>query len=373
MLGLVGARGTGKTTLVLQHYLAQYGSIEKCLYFSADNPLVLKSGLYETVQEYFAYYGECVIIDEVHKYPDWSVVVKALYDSYPGRKIIVLGSSALGILNEKGDLSRRMLVNRLPVLSLREYLMFRYGVALQAYSLPEILEQHVEIASSLRNKIPHILKAFEEFIAFGNFPFCIEFESDAYLQVLANTLDKILYEDIPNIQAIRGLSSLKMKKLLGYLSSSTIPLFNTETLCKEIEVSKDTLYEYFDLLQRADVVQVIRIRSKKQRAIKNSKILFQSPNYYHAIAGEFWKNSLQQGNILEAFFASQLAQSHDVYTSRQLDFEVVADTSVIEVEVGGKQKGTGQLRDIGNGYVFKHGIEVGARKVLPLYLAGFLY
>ena len=166
-----GGRGTGKTTLVLQYLLEQYTTFDRCLYISADNPLVLKTGIYDTAAEYFKYQGECLIIDEVHKQKDWSLAVKALYDAYPDKKLIILGSSALNILSEKGDLSRRAVIYNLPALSFREYLELKHSQPLPRYSFQEIIENHTDISSRLSTQFQFILGEFRAFVTGGSYPF----------------------------------------------------------------------------------------------------------------------------------------------------------------------------------------------------------
>ena len=370
---ITGARGTGKTTLVLQHFLEKYGDMKKCLYFSADNPLVLRKGIYDTGAEYFKLYGDCLIIDEVHKQKDWSIEIKGLYDAYPDRKLIVLGSSTLNILFEKGDLSRRSLVYSMQPLSFREYLQMKYEKKYPAFPLPDILSNHIKIAGSLSVFYKKILGDFYDFLMYGSYPFFNEYTGSEYFRVLANVLDKIIYEDITTIKTLKAYSSLKLKKLLGFLSTSKIPLLNFETLKKEIDISRDTLYEYFNLLERAEIVKIVRTESKITKAFKNSKILFKSPNIYFAIAYEMWKNDVEKGNIRESFFASQAGKDCTVFSSTQADFLVLNQKRRIEIEVGGKSKRRTQIKDLPDAFVFKDGIEIGYGNSIPLYLAGFLY
>ncbi|MCP5053879.1 MAG: ATP-binding protein [bacterium] len=370
---VTGARGTGKTTLVLQHFLERYNDIKKCLYLSADNPLVLKEGIYNTGSEYFKYYGDCLIIDEVHKQKDWSIQVKGLYDAYPGKKLIVLGSSTLNILYEKGDLSRRAVIYSLQPLSFREYLEMKYEKKIAAHPFGEILSRHVEIAHRLGNDFESILRDFNDYLECGSFPFFMEYSAGDYLNALSNVLDKMIYEDVTTIKTLKAFSSLKLKKLLGFLSTSKIPLFNLETLKNEIEVSRDTIYEYFDLLDRAEIVKIVRTESKNRKVFKNSKILFKSPNIYFAIAFELWKSGVDKGNIRESFFASQVGRDYPVFSSINTDFLVIDGERRFEIEVGGKSKGRKQIKDLDNAYVFKDGIDIGFADSIPLYLAGFLY
>ncbi|MFW5862856.1 MAG: ATP-binding protein [Spirochaetota bacterium] len=374
LIAIVGARGTGKTTLVLQHFLEKYNSIEKCLYISADNPLVLKNGLYDTINDYFKKYGECVIIDEVHKHPDWSIDIKALHDSYPVKKIIISGSSALNILGEKGDLSRRIIVYKLPCMSFREYLNFKFNINLSPISIEELLKNPLTHSHIAMDNISHVLGEFNNYLRYGSYPFFKNYNYDEYVSILSNILDKVVYEDIPAVSKIISSSSLKLKKLIGYIALSTVPVFNIENLTREIEISRDTLYDFFNLLQRAEILNIVKTRSKNVKVMKNSKILFKSPNYYHAIAGEFWKHPLEPGNTREAFFAGSIPENYLLYTSRMVDFEILLPgPKVIEIEVGGKTKSKKQIGNTNNGFIFKDNIETGNDREIPLYLAGFLY
>lgn len=374
LIALIGPRGAGKTTLVLQHYLEKYNDTTKCLYISADNPLVLKEGIYNTATEYLKYYGECVIIDEVHKQVNWSIDIKALYDSFPDKKFIILGSSALNILGQKGDLSRRVVIYRLPHLSFREYLLLKLKKKYQPVAFHTLLDSHLDLSRKIIKDISHILTVFQDYLTAGNFPFCIQYSRDEYFNIVSNIIDKVIYEDIPNISAIKPSSSFKIKKLLGHIAFSRIPLFNVESLKTKIEVSKEKLYDYFDLLERAQLLTIIRTRSRNIRAIKNSKILFKSPNFYFTIAYNLWKHDLEKGNIRESFFASQVVENYRLHTSKDVDFAVEDNKgNIYEVEVGGKSKSKKQLQNAGNVYIFKDGIEMGYKNSIPLYLTGFLY
>jgi len=374
LIAIVGPRGTGKTTLVLQHFRQRYGDIQKCLYISADHPLVAHQGIFETVREYFRYYGECVIIDEVHKEPDWSMAVKTLFDAYPDKKFIILGSSSLQLLRTRGDLSRRMLVYHLPPLSFREFVNVRLHTTLAPISLAEIRTGHLGYTQHITTLASPILHHFTEYLLFGGFPFFLHHAPDEYGLLLRNVLDKVVYEDIPSVQAIQPLSSLKLKRLIAYLATSKIPLFNTETLTRELEVSRDTLYEYVDLLERANLLQVVRPAGKPPRGIKQAKLLFSSPNLYYAVAREFWQVTPDKGNLRESFLAAQLRVRYPLSVSPQVDFQArVSEGQILEMEVGGPGKGQRQIKGLPNAVIFKDGIEHGVGTTIPLYLAGFVY
>ena len=368
---LTGARGAGKTTLVLQHYLENYKSTAECLYLSIDNPLAAKQGIYEIGKEYFTHYGNTIIIDEVHKQANWSIEVKALYDSFPDKKIVLLGSSKLNIINQKGDLSRRALIYNLKGLSLREFIELKYGKKLNSYSIEEVLSNHVEISSEISRFIPEIRKYFYEYKQYGFYPFFKQYSATEYQNVLHNVLDKIIYEDVPSLKNVKTSSSLVFKKLIAYLSMSKIPTVNVSSMCNELDITKETLYEYLDLLNRADVINIVKRENATIRSLRYSKILLLNPNLYYAISNELWTHNPDLGNIREAFFVSQIQETF--FASETVDYTILVNNTKIEIEIGGKNKSRKQIKGIDNGYILKDHIDVGYKNVIPLYLAGFLY
>ncbi len=371
LITLVGARGTGKTTYVLQHYLENYQSPLECLYFSVDNPLVAKSGIYEIAKEYFTYFGDVIIIDEVHKQNNWATDIKALYDEFPGKKMIILGSSKLNIINQKGDLSRRALIYNLKGLSFREFIELKYQKKLNAHSLEEIISNHIEISAKILRKIPTIKKYFNEYKQFGFYPFFNQYSPAEYQSVLHNVIDKIIYEDVPSLKNIKSSSSLIFKKLVAYLAMSKIPTVNVASMCNELDIKKETLYAYLDLLNRADIINIVRRKNATIRSLKHSKILLLNPNLYFAISNELWTHNTNLGNIREAFFVSQI--NYSVFASEITDYLIELNSVKIEIEIGGRNKSRQQIKNIENSYVFKDDIELGFENIIPLFLIGFLY
>lgn len=218
-----------------------------------------------------------------------------------------------------------------------------------------------------------ILRDFETYCTTGYFPFFLSCKPDDYLQLLAAVIEKVIYEDIPSIRPLQTLSSLKMKKLLAYLAMSTIPTLSTASLTNELDVSRDTLYEFLDLLQRAQLATVVALANKNVRSIKKSKILLNNPNLYYAISSGLWQSEVERGNLREAFFSSQVSHIHTLHTSEHVDFLLCSQDCQYEIEIGGPGKRTKQLTGLQNGLLFKDGTEHGAGPQIPLYLAGFLY
>jgi len=374
MITITGARGTGKTTLVLQHFKEKYKTVEKCLYMSADNPLVLKNGVYNIASEYFKFYGDAVIIDEIHKQTSWSSEVKALYDAFPDKKIIILGSSRLNILNQKGDLSRRTLIYNLKGLSFREFLELKYEIKFPSFGLEEILSDHIKISTDLLQINKNVLKYFMEYKQIGFYPFFTTVDISEYQVLLNNVLDKVIYEDVPALKDIKSSSQVALKKLVAYLSISKIPTINIGSMCNELDIPKETLYEFLDLLSRADLINIIKKKNATVRSLKKSRIFLSNPNLYYAISNQLWKHSVDVGNIRESFFVSQINGLYTINASQIADYSIdLKSHKNIEVEIGGKTKSRKQIMNIKNGYVFRDDQEMGYDNIIPLYLTGFLY
>ncbi|MCD6463250.1 MAG: ATP-binding protein [Thermotogae bacterium] len=357
LVGIVGARGVGKTVLVLQRVKLLGRSPDETLYVSADNPLVLRAGLYSIGSLFFRYGGKEIIIDEVHKYPNWATEVKALHDFNPDRKIVVLGSSRLAVLTQKGDLSRRMMIYEMAPLSFREYLNLRYSVQLRKFSISEILENHQKIADEILKVFPGVLKAFKEFLTFGNFPYFSVFKCKSeYMEILRSVLDKVFYEDIPSVKFMKPPTIASLKKLLAFVAGSPIPQISVASLTKDIGISRDTFYDVLDILEGSCVIRLVR---KKER-IKGGKIFLFTCDMYSAIAGE---RNVNVGTLREAFFVSQLYGKHiGVPEDEECDFVVDG----IRYEIGGKSKRKGTT------VILKDDIDIGFKNSIPLYLIGFV-
>ena len=367
-IGIVGARGVGKTTLVLQYYLHNFNTPEECLYFSADHVIVAGAGLYNIAREFFAYGGKILIIDEIHKYPEWSMELKNIFDSYPDKKIIFTGSSSLHIIKEKADLSRRAVIYNLPGLSFREYLILSNQYHSSPIVLEALLQDHVSLAVKISSKIS-VLKAFKNYLEYGYYPFFIEGLTD-YMNKLFNALEKIFYEDIPSIWKIRPGKIINLKKLVWLIASSQPFQPNIDKISRELRISKEYVYIYLEALEKSGIIRSVFIKQTGFRSVrKPAKIYLNNPNLYLLFTG---KRGLQPeiGAVREAFFLSQASQKYHVYAAPKGDFQI----EDYIFEVGGQDKQRSQIREAGErGFLLVDNLEVGAGRKIPLYLTGFLY
>ena len=355
VIGIVGARGVGKTTLILQHLKIIEASPEYHLYISADNPMVLKQGIYDIGRSHFTSGGISLIVDEVHKYPDWSIEIKALHDTFPDRKIIVLGSSKLSILLEKGDLSRRMRIYEMPPLSFREYLYMNDLVSVEKIPFKFILENHTKISADLVRKVPDILKVFKRYLRWGCYPFFkLAKQQQDYLSLLRSVVEKVIYEDLTSVRSLRFPTIVSVKKLIAFVASSPSPQISVSSLTKDLSISRETLYDLLDILEMANVLRIVRFR---EGSLKGSKVFLYTPDVYPAIS---FNASI--GTIREAFFAMNFK---DIRTCEYENCDFLI--SDLKVEIGGRSKSSNA--DI----VFKDDLDIGYKTSIPLYLAGFVF
>lgn len=369
LLGIVGARGTGKTTLLLQRLAEQAKRHERHLYVSADHIRVQATGLYEIASDFFRLGGETIMIDEIHKYVNWSQEVKNLYDSFPAAKIFFSESSTLALQKGKADLSRRALFFNLPGLSFREYLYFVQGSEFQPVSLPELLENHTMVASTVLKAGP-ILGHLRDYLDHGVYPFFLD-GSKEYLPKLLNVIEKVLYEDIPAAIAIKTANVPVLKRMLWLVATSQPFTPNIERMSRNLTISKEYVYTYLDSLERAGLLSGFLPSEKGYRLVrKPSKVYMENTNLLRAVAGALGAKD-EAGTVRETFFANQLKSAGvDVSIPRRGDFLVEGKYLF---EVGGRTKGKSQVKDADNGFVVRDEIEVGFGNVIPLWLFGFLY
>ena len=369
LVALTGGRGTGKTTMLLQHLDELDRSGQKHLYVSADHIRVQATGLYEIVSHFFRLGGKTIMLDEIHKYPNWHQEVKNLYDSFPTAKIYLSGSSTLALQKGKADLSRRAVFHHLPGLSFREYLDLTRGLHFQARSLSETLRNHAETASKILEKGP-ILGHFKDYLRHGVYPYILE-GADEYHQRLRNTLEKVLYEDIPSAIGIKTSSVTQLKRILWLIATSQPFEPNIGRISSSLRISKEYVYTYIDALERAGLVSGILPSETGHRLVrKPSKLYLENTNLLKAITGALGAEE-GIGTVRETFFVHQIKSANlNIRVSTKGDFLVEGK---YVFEIGGKTKKGGQINGLDNAFLLRDDIEIGHGNVIPLWIFGFLY
>ncbi|NIA20026.1 MAG: AAA family ATPase [Xanthomonadaceae bacterium] len=372
-IGILGARGTGKTTIMLQRLKEAYGFSDKALYISADNPHFQGLNLLEFAREFKQQGGEVLFLDEVHKYPDWSVHVKAIYDSLPDLKIVFSGSSLLQISQQKADVSRRAVIYHLHGLSFREYLDFSEGRVFQSVSLADLIADHRSLAASIAAGST-ILKSFRNYLKAGYYPFFLE-EPDVYIFKLREVINHIVEVDLPLIHHIDSRQIAKIKKLI-YLLATSLPFIpNMAKLAQATDISRPTLYSYLEHLQNARLLNLMHAQGRGySKLAKPEKIYLENSNLMYAVS-----DRVHIGTLREIFFTNQIKNAlnlqpafleDSIELSHKGDFLVRGD---LVFEVGGKNKTTSQIAGMDNAYIAADDIENGFGKKIPLWLFGFLY
>jgi len=364
LIGIVGARGTGKTTLLLQHIKQNFPEPDKALYASLDNVWFATHTLSELAEQFYNFGGTHLFLDEVHRYNGWAVEIKNIYDSFPKMHIVFTGSSLLEIFKQKVDLSRRAVLHNLQGLSFREFLLFENKLDCQAVTLNEILTSHQKIAAEICRKVK-ILPEFHSYLSYGYYPFYKEGIEDYHFKV-QSIINLILDNDLPAVENIEYLTVQKIKKLLIIISNLTPYTPNITRLSSDIETNRKATLSYLSFLQKAALLQLLSSSQKNMGAMsKPDKIYLDNSNLLYALA-----ETANIGNVRETFFANQLSAKYAVNTAEKGDFKI--DDKYI-FEIGGKSKTYEQIKNIENSYIVSDDLEIGFGNKIPIWLFGFLY
>lgn len=365
LVGISGARGAGKTTLILQYLKREFQYSQEAIYLELDDFYFAENSLIGFAEQFYKEGGKLLVLDEIHKYKGWSHDLKLIYDNYDSLKIIFTSSSALELYKGSHDLSRRLLMYNLPGLSIREYAFFRYQLRLPLLSLDEIVNNSREISINIAREFRPI-KLFKEYTEYGYYPFFYE-NLSAYHKKLLNILNLVLENDLPIIYNIDFNSVLKLKKLISIIARLVPYKPNISKLANQIGVTRETLLRYLFYLEKA---QIIKWLGKDTFGInylnKPEKLFLQNTNLIYALAEE----SANIGSIRETFVINQLSVNHNVAYPERGDFMV---DNLYTFEVGGKGKTLKQIAGIEDAYLIRDDIEFGAQGIIPLWMLGLLY
>ncbi|HPK29918.1 MAG TPA: AAA family ATPase [Bacteroidales bacterium] len=357
MVGIIGGRGVGKTTMILQR-IKEHLSVKNTLYVSADDMYFSEHKLIDLADEFYKNAGEYLFIDEIHKYANWSQELKNIYDSYPRLKVVFTGSSILDILKGTADLSRRAIIYTLQGLSFREYLKLFHGYDVPVYSFKQIINNEVKLP-----EIEHPLPLFKEYLKRGYYPFGIENEVHIRLgQVIVQTLET----DIPQYAKLNVGTARKLKRLLSIIAESVPFKPNFTKIAEMIGVSRNSLDDYFLYMEQAGLIAQLRDETGGIRGLgKVDKVYLDNTNIIYNLVGD----KSEKGNIRETFFFNQMRLKNEVMSAKKADFIVNEYT----FEIGGKKKQQHQIAKDGKSFIVKDDIEFGYLNVIPLWAFGLNY
>lgn len=357
MVAITGARGVGKSTMVLQ-YIKSLPSDYKTLYVSADHTYFSTNSLIKVTDDFSKDGGMLLVIDEIHRYPDWSRELKQIYDTHPDLRVIFTGSSVLDILDGVADLSRRVLPYTLYGLSFREYLLLFHGITCAKFSLDDILAGKAVIEGVL-----HPLPLFRQYLESGYYPFAIEGDFPLRMQ---NVITKTIESDISQYADLKASTAKKLKKMLVVISKLAPFKPNADSLASEIGVSRNNVPDYLELLERAQLIGQLRDDTGGIRGLgKVEKVYIDNPSLMSVLSG----GEANIGNMRETFFYNQMRVENDVISSRFSDFKIGGRT----FEIGGKNKGQKQIANVSDSFIVKDDIEFAHDNIIPLWAFGLNY
>jgi len=380
---LIGQRGVGKTTLLVQHAVAQYGLSGNFLYLSGDFFKVAEHGLYHVADRFFTERaGACLIIDEIHRYPAWKQELKNLLDAYKSKQILVSGSSSLHLTEGTGvsspgrgsvtDLQRRRAVYELWPLSFREYLGFKWGLNFTSFDIGQLIDNVHDVANNTIQELTKlnttVLREFEDYLVKGYYPYFIE-SPTTYLRRLDQTIEAVMSQDIALVMSLESLGVVKLKRLFAHIASSKPMTPNINALARDLGATRDTVYKYLFYLERAGLIRTLYVDKTKAGHIlsRPDKICVSNPNILN-IAVDARVTSEFRGTARESFFIGNFVAA-DISVAVKGDFRI----GDFVFEIGGPGKSDQQLPKNKKSYVVRDGIEWPSGRTLPLWVFGFLY
>ena len=358
MIGVVGPRGVGKTTMLLQ-YIKENLDVNETLYVQADDIYFADHTLLELADEFSKSRGKYLFIDEIHKYNGWSQSLKSIYDYFPQMKVVFTGSSILDIIKGSADLSRRVLMFKLQGLSFREYLFFFHNIKVDIYSLEEILSHKTD-------KLPvrHPLPLFKDYLRRGYYPFGIN--DTMFLHRLSQVIIQTLETDIPIYANMNVATGKKLGKLLKIISQSVPFKPNFTKIAGMLGSSRNNIDDYCYYMELAGLIMQLRDMGEGIGLPgKIDKLYLDNTNLIYALA----EQQIETGNIRETLFFNQMHVRNKVFRSEKADFNINNFT----FEVGGKSKNQEQIKDMKNAFIVKDNIEYGYKNVVPLWAFGLNY
>ena len=359
LVGLMGPRGIGKSTIILQYIKSQSEERRaKSLYVSADHSYFSSASLIEVADQWVREGGEWLYIDEVHKYDGWSKELKQIYDAHPGLHLFFTGSSVLDIMEGEADLSRRALLFTMQGLSFREYLEMFHHILTPVRNLNDVLASRIEIAG-----LPHPLPLFRRYLHEGYYPFSIE----GYLQQRLQQVIRLTMEvDIPQYANMTPATGRKLRRMLNIIAANVPYKPEASSLANEIKVSRNDIPNFLLYMEKAGMIGQLRDETGGMRGLgKIEKVYIDNPNMIYALCGE----EANVGNVRETFFYNQTRAVADVTSSKVADFTIGPYT----FEVGGAKKSRRQIQAVEHAFVVRDDMEFANGNILPLWAFGLLY
>lgn len=365
LIAIKGAKGTGKTTMLLQHIKESFTDKDKALYLSLDNLWFETHSINDLVEYHYTHGGTHLFLDEVHYYSKWKTLIKNINDDYPGLHVVYTGSSMLKINSGVADLSRRQLPYTLHGMSFREYLLYEGLAEMEPISLDLLLRDHRRIAEDILSNGMKILPAFGEYLRYGYYPFYKSVYSGFEIR-LQQVVNHVLENDYPIIEGVEQSTIRKTKKMFMILAEQVPQTPNMSNLYNELETDRNQGLKMLYALEKAGLLALLSDKPKHiDKLSRPEKIFMDNSNLMYAYA-----MAPNIGTVRETFFLSQLAVDHSVTYPAKGDFLV--DGKYL-FEVGGRKKSFEQIKDVADSYLAVDDTEIGHHNRIPLWMFGLLY
>ncbi len=365
LIGIKGARGTGKTTMLLQWLKEQCLPADKAAYFSLDDLFFTTHSLADVIDTFYKNGGKTVVLDEVHKYKEWSRVIKNAYDFYPDLQLIFTGSSIIDISKQEGDLSRRVVMYELHGLSYREYLVLKHGISLNKVAFEDII-------SSSQNYIRQLpidfrpLSYFKEYLEFGYYPFVLE-NKNSFHQKINQLVRTIVEYDMSEIEGFDIRNAKKMLQLITVIAQQVPLKPNISALSHKTGIHRNTLLNYLYYLEQAKLINLLNSNGNSVSILqKPDKIFINNTSLLFALSHD----NANVGTIRETFFLSQFLNKKQLI-SLPIKGDFMVQNYIFEI--GGKNKTNKQIDGLPNSFLVKDDIESAQLNQLPLWLFGMMY
>ena len=370
-VGVIGARGVGKTTFLINFLREIYPNSPQAMYISADSLYFVEHTLIDFVDQFIKEYnGEIICIDEIHRYKNWDQELKNMYDSYPRLKIIFSGSSSIDLIKGKADLSRRAILKTMYGFSFREFLEIKQNSSFPLISLEELISKHQIYEQSLMG-MPRLLGYLKEYWKEGYYPTRFELKSyEAYRDSLRNIIDKVVFEDISSFYSLNTGNLDTLKKILYFFATSRPGSININKIALSLGKDHSTIADFIQILRDTGLLRFLLANKLGHTLVRNAeKIYLDNSNLLYALNEEIGQEPFA-GVVRELFVISNLQNAnYHTFFSKKGDIECNGMT----FEIGGKNKTAEQIQGVPHSYLIKDELLTAGAKTIPLYLFGFLY
>ena len=362
LIGIKGTRGVGKTTFLLQYAKEKFGANDrKCLYINMNNFYFQEKGISDFAGEFYRNGGRVLLIDQVFKQPNWSSDLRRCYDNYPELKIVFTGSSVMRLKEENPELNGIVKSYNLRGFSFREFLNYMSGNSFSSYSLNDIIENHVQIATQILTKI-NPLEYFQDYIHHGYYPFFLENRN--YSENLLKTMNMMTEVDILLIKQIELKYLTKIKTLFYLLALEGPKSPNISNLAKEINTSRATVMNYIKYLSDSRLINII-YSVGQDFPKKPAKVIMNNSNLIYAI----YPIHIEQQEVMETFFVNALLSKHTINEGNKCGYYIIDRNRRFRVCDAENTK----MRLNNDTIYVRYNMKVGKDNKIPLWLFGFLY